>query len=314
MTTSPDHVPVAAVVAPVADAQPDIMCPRPGSDLDPEPETTPAPSPTRSLVPGRVPDGFGPVAAVECVTGDDVTDAQGRWSTFETVRYEGDVQGLVDALATPDERAPVNAACNAIAEAIPDLWLVDASGRAVLVHWPRDACGLTQDVTRTALSRMTVASTTTTRRTLAEPAAAIDSGCSTGWKLMPPGRGPTVADGAPDPATVAPASGASDDGARSVCRYAVDPAQAIGEGAAVVQVGTFASGERVPGARLAAAVASSADPAPRCTRTPTSFAVIDPSDKGGAVRWVELDGCHRTWTDGSTATRASVALLALVRG
>jgi len=116
-----------------------------------------------------VPDGFVAVAAVECPVMRTVTDEEGVWSAVEQVRYTGDLTRLLAALDEPDDPLPANVACAAYAEIVPPLWLVDARGRAVLVHWPLDECSHTKGGVAGALQDLTVASRTTTKVRLVTP-------------------------------------------------------------------------------------------------------------------------------------------------
>ncbi|MFC8730874.1 hypothetical protein ACFT5B_00250 [Luteimicrobium sp. NPDC057192] len=149
---------------PDAVAQHGVTCPLPdnGSGV-----------PTPALPePGRVPDGFVPVAAVECPVMPSVTDAEGVWSAVEQVRYTGDLTVLLAALAEPDDRPRVNQACAAMLVIAPPLWLVDATGRAVLVRRPVDVCHEPQGGVDAALRQLTVESRKTTKVALLTPRTA----------------------------------------------------------------------------------------------------------------------------------------------
>lgn len=89
-----------------------------------------------------VPDGFSPVSAVLCSTGETLTDAAGRWAAVTATRLEGDVRPLVAALdagAAPTAGSS-SATCGT---GVPrsDLWLVDALGSAVRATLPGGGCG-----------------------------------------------------------------------------------------------------------------------------------------------------------------------------
>ncbi|MGC5165475.1 hypothetical protein [Luteimicrobium sp. DT211] len=266
--------------------------------------------PTPSMpTPGRVPGGFVAVAAVECPAMPTVTDADGVWSAVERVRYAGDLAPLLAALAEPDDRPPAaGLACTADAEIVPPLWLVDADGHAVLTYWPVDACHKTKGAVRAALADLTVESRKTTKVALLTPRAALDADCETGWKLQPPTSHATSA-----PPT---AAGIAVDAVR-VCRYDVDPDQAIDTGDGThVPMGTFASGGELRGDDVARVLALPGEGplAPPCRTDPTQFAVVLPvvGDDTGSPVWVELDGCRRTWTDESTPRTAPAELMSLV--
>lgn len=115
---------------------------------------------------GAVPDGFEPVAAVECrpsaavveqpapapaptapgEAGTATPDGGGTTEpepgvTIDAVRLDGDLGPLLDQLRRPGARAWPGQACVAMFEYQPQLYLVDADGRAVRVQWPTDGCG-----------------------------------------------------------------------------------------------------------------------------------------------------------------------------
>ncbi|WP_454049660.1 hypothetical protein [Cellulomonas sp. Marseille-Q8402] len=92
---------------------------------------------------GEVPDGFSPVSAVLCTTGETLTDASGRWAAVTATRLEGDVAPLVDALTTSVVPAAETTAA-ACGTGVPrsDLWLVDALGAAVRAALPGGGCGV----------------------------------------------------------------------------------------------------------------------------------------------------------------------------
>jgi hypothetical protein len=259
---------------------------------------------------GRVPDDFVAVAAVLCPVMATVTDDEGVWSAVEQVRYEGDLTALLAALAEPDDRPPANLACTAEGQIVPPLWLVDADGHAVLVHWPLDVCSKTKGGVNAALQNLTVASKKTTKVALITPRAAIGADCDTDWKLQPPSSHATTAPpGAPSIAV----------DALRVCRYDVDPDQAIAlVDGTDVPVGTFSSGGELVGDDVVRALALPGEGplAPSCTTGATRFAVLLPvlGDGTGNPVWVELDGCRRTWTDESTPRTAPAELLDLVAG
>jgi hypothetical protein len=302
------HLPAAldprVTNVPDAAVQDEAICPPPDNGSG-------TPSPGTALPrDGRVPDGFVAVAAVECPVMATVTDDEGVWSAVEQVRYEGDLTALLAVLAEPDDRPAANQACDAMLVIAPPLWLVDADGRAVLVHHPVDVCGKPKGGVDAALQKLTVASKKTTKVALITPRAAIEADCDTGWKLEPPTSHAT---------TAPPAAPSTAVDAVRVCRYDVDPAEAIDSGGGShIAVGTFVSGDELVGDDVARALAlpGEGDPAPSCTTDPTRFAVLFPvlgEDTGDPV-WVELDGCRRTWTQESAPRTAPAELLALVNG
>lgn len=92
---------------------------------------------------GPVPDGFTPVSAVTCSTGETLTDASGRWAAVTATRLEGDVRPLVRALGSTATLAATGTAPTTCATDATrtELWLVDALGAAIRVALPADGCG-----------------------------------------------------------------------------------------------------------------------------------------------------------------------------
>ncbi|MHA7271119.1 hypothetical protein [Arthrobacter sp. HLT1-20] len=117
-----------------------------------------ASSPTSSLM-GSVPQGFVPVDVVRCrmdfFPSPDPSGKAGNVVVQE--QLAGDYTALLAALAQPSDRQD-GIACTADAEILPGLWLVNASGKAVHVVWPVDACGKARGKpdTAKALAALTV--------------------------------------------------------------------------------------------------------------------------------------------------------------
>lgn len=101
--------------------------------------------------PMRVPAGFEPVAAYRCNSfgaikafGDNNPD-----SALTADRLEGDVEALLEVLAVPDSKDSDghsdagDEVCMLSLEVPPNVWLVDAAGKGMRVHWPVNACGKT---------------------------------------------------------------------------------------------------------------------------------------------------------------------------
>jgi hypothetical protein len=124
---------------------------------------------------GRVPSGFNPVEVYRCNIHATLDDTEGRWSAVVIERLTGDLGPLLRALARPDDARTDNP-CPAMAELVPDLWLADASGHAVRVHYPRTSCGFTKPAVRAALDVLTVVDTRTEKVQLIEPRVALDAG------------------------------------------------------------------------------------------------------------------------------------------
>jgi len=91
--------------------------------------------------PGAVPLDFVPVAVVTC---RDATPADSPFVVEAPVRLEGDLGPLLDFLAQPEPVAPGlrDPQCVLDYELMPpQLYLLDAAGRAIAPHWPSDNCG-----------------------------------------------------------------------------------------------------------------------------------------------------------------------------
>lgn len=111
--------------------------------------------------PGTVPTGFVPVAVILCDV-RVVLRAPGGADTSSTLAatppphqtLTGDLGPLLAALARPSDPVPAGAACPAMAQIPPLIFLVDAGGRAVRPAWPRDACGFVQRGAHDALQTL----------------------------------------------------------------------------------------------------------------------------------------------------------------
>ncbi|NVM99383.1 hypothetical protein [Arthrobacter sp. SDTb3-6] len=112
---------------------------------------------------GSVPRGFVPVDVVVCPPGQRIVPQAGPEPARATILEEhhaGNYGPLLAALAQPSDREE-GGACFSMAETIPDLWLVDARGKAVHVQWPRTGCGFPKPGTREALAALPVSSSKT---------------------------------------------------------------------------------------------------------------------------------------------------------
>ncbi len=256
--------------------------------------TTPAPAPAEQ----RVPDGFVPDDVVQCTEGT-LDDGSGSWQTAVATHYGGDYAALLAALAEPDDQAPFGqpVVCAAIGYLVSPLWLVDASGGAILVHHPVEVCGKPKTDIDHALAKLTVTGTGTVPIRLIASRAAIDAGCEPAWKYLPPSTA--------DPGT---ASAVATTVPAKACAYAVGGD--LGGGA---YEGAFAHGRELSSAEAATAWtdAANAPTAPACDAVPTAFGILGAADGGAAFTWVELDGCRRVYPDGGPARVATPALLAL---
>lgn len=145
----------------------------PGGMAPAEPSEPPRPD---APPPGRVPVGFQPVAAIRCDLMAAIEDADGRWSGVSADTLAGDLGPLLAALDQPDD-GDWPGPCTADMELVPPLWLIDATGRAIHVHYPVDGCGKTKPAVREALAGLPTVETTTSKRRLTQSRAAIDAGC-----------------------------------------------------------------------------------------------------------------------------------------
>lgn len=97
---------------------------------------------------GRIPAGFEPVEVWVCdplLELSSPTDSDGRptepIASTEPQRLEGDLGPLVAAFAESNDPRWLGA-CSAIGVIVPDVWLVDAEGRAVRPAYPSTGCGI----------------------------------------------------------------------------------------------------------------------------------------------------------------------------
>ncbi|WP_155848433.1 hypothetical protein [Arthrobacter sp. 35W] len=134
----------------------------------PRPENfTPPPRP----VAGSIPDGFVPAMVVRCSMSFGLDEGEaGQWSVIIEDRMSGDLAPLVAALGEFSDKANYDIACTADMEIVPDLWLVDGGGRAMLAAWPTTVCGKTKPGVGKALAGLQVAESTRHRIPLPEPA------------------------------------------------------------------------------------------------------------------------------------------------
>ncbi len=91
--------------------------------------------------PGTVPLDFVPAAAVTCEVGDAIMPVAGV--AYSEHRWEGDFSTLISLLNAPSRRVLTPGMCPTYSVVeTPQLWLVDARGRAVEPTLPVDECGL----------------------------------------------------------------------------------------------------------------------------------------------------------------------------
>jgi len=159
----------AAPIAPDAQVSGAVDCRTEGTWWGPDVPETPD---TAMPVPGRVPAGFGPVAVLRCVLDlspglvDEGTSEAGASEpgapepVMRVQRFEGDLDPLLGALEEADDPVPPDIMCTADMELVPPLWLEDADGAVIPVHYPRDACGKTKPAVRDAVERLDLVATT----------------------------------------------------------------------------------------------------------------------------------------------------------
>lgn len=287
----------------------------------------------------RIPSDFVPVSVTLCDEVGTVADEDGVWSGPAIRHLEGDLAPLVDALNQADDpRWP--GPCTAHMVIVPQLWLVDAAGRAVHVTYPVDGCGLPKtEAVGNALALLSVTASSVDRQELTESKAAIEAGCSTRWtplQIMGPDElqeipGLDIRDSRPpagpgeDPAIpVSPLglpSAEQLDGMR-LCHYVADAAPDTspesGDLAGLPLLGTFTSGSALSaedGRTILAAANYQVMPLIACIRPATAFVVAQPlvggQDAGSPIT-IELDGCQRLF--GTTGfTLVSSDILALIQ-
>lgn len=127
-----------------------------------------------SFATGSVPEGFVTAGVVRCrwdfavPSGPSPTDPASPSSSatappgYVVVEEHlgGNFGPLLAALAEPSDRQG-GGACPAMAEMVPDVWLVNAAGKAVHVQWPLTVCNFTKPGVRDALVDLSLVSTTT---------------------------------------------------------------------------------------------------------------------------------------------------------
>ena len=122
-----------------------------------------------SFARGSVPEGFATVGVVRCrqdfklPSGPPAVGPSPKSDPGYVIvedHLSGDFKPLLVALAEPSDREN-GGVCPAMAEIIPDLWLLNAAGKAVHVQWPVDGCGFTKTGVMEALADLAVTSSTT---------------------------------------------------------------------------------------------------------------------------------------------------------
>ena len=111
------------------------------------------------VVMGSVPDGFEPVAVVECTLEEGLVppgDPVERERTMVEVRREGDLDDLLRALRRPSRARSQDCPQVEPSPTPPLLWLVDAGGRALVPVHPHDECWFAYGDVEKAVDALTV--------------------------------------------------------------------------------------------------------------------------------------------------------------
>ncbi|MCU1404364.1 MAG: hypothetical protein JWQ43_667 [Glaciihabitans sp.] len=235
---------------------------------------------------GSIPDGFEPVAVHLCHFGGD-EDADGWWSSIEVESYHGDLALLVDALETPDVTGYAGA-CNFDYQSITPVWLVDADGDAIRVHWPLTGCDKAQPAVDDALRALDKPDTTVLSRTLLQSREAIDTYCSPEYNtpVVAPAGTPEYLAGASDMAW---------------CRYTVDERSPAAD-----KTGTFTAGGTLSVADVAMILPLVTQPSAlgQCEGRSDEFVTLGiPGTGAGYSNSVSvwLDGCESSEPDDTRA-------------
>ena len=242
--------------------------------------------------------GTGPVGQV--VVCDDLTTervpGRGEWQVRIERRATAGVDALVAALRLPDVPSRAGVSCASYADGVPEVWVVDDHGHAVLPRWPTDVCRHLRMEAKQALSAVTWRETGRRRLQLVTPQAALDAGCEVAFKDV---VAIEAGNGSPRPGSL---GGLADLPGASACIYRVtDPTPA----------GTFERGARLHGAawaRLAEHLGRTPVDSTPCTASGRRFAELLLGAKG--LVSIELDGCRRILTPDGGVRRATGAVLA----
>lgn len=95
-----------------------------------------------SPLPGAIPDGFEPVAAITCDPWHSSTVGPDLTVTFYEHRWTGDFTEVVKNLKRPSEGQRLDQDTCPVASlaALPDLWLINSDGLAMRPSYPVDEC------------------------------------------------------------------------------------------------------------------------------------------------------------------------------
>lgn len=147
LTAQPSASPSVSATRTPAGA--DCLAPQVLSALGFDPDRTVGSTHADVPDPGPVPQDFRPVLAVECSTGETLSDSAGQWSAVTATRREGDLDPLLSALDGDSTPSPTLTCAPGGQRS--DLWLVDVMGDAVRVTVPGAVCGRLPATVRAAL-------------------------------------------------------------------------------------------------------------------------------------------------------------------
>lgn len=231
------------------------------------------PPPPSRPAPGMVPAAFVPVAAILCATDVSVSPGLGNGRGYDETRYEGDFTEVVRLLNQPTKhQLPLGGGCPSYSVvATPDMWLLDARGRAVAPTLPYDECGLPNIAALAAIGEMTLTSHIEYRITQAE--SDLRKRLSSCAPILAPPRGGSTVPG-------------SLTSGNTYCRFDVTQAGADFVGTAYVEL-SFDT--------------ALLEPAPDCADTASRIAstvYVEGTASDQRQMMVELDGCRRVIADG----------------
>lgn len=88
--------------------------------------------------PSRIPADFVPVEALVC--GEKITgNPRSTPGPYLYTRYQGDFSGVVDDFGRRDRKRNEN--CIASVIELPEVWLINEAGMALIPRYPMDECG-----------------------------------------------------------------------------------------------------------------------------------------------------------------------------
>lgn len=265
---APDRAPAEIVAAAVC---------RPPRMLDGVATPPPELASQSAARPGTVPDGFVPVEALTCDADLPATISAEREIVTHAHRWAGDFDLAVRMLDAPSQGRRLISSCGvASVVPLPDLWLIDAGGRAVRPSYPVDDCGFQRVGGLREVQALTEVETIPHRFTLFPAGVEQLFSC-------------TVA----PPAPQAGAARLEVTPLASVCEYRRD-----GDG------WVFGGARRLdPSFEISADTVPAGQPEPPCEdATRAVGAVLSAGYLDAAARrtiLVELDGCRRLVVDGA---------------